>query len=74
VGHHQDGDSLLVDFLKEAHDLVGCAAVQVSGRLVGEQNGGSRHQGPCNRNPLLLAAGQLVPLVVLALCEAHSFQ
>jgi len=34
---HDDGDALVVELLKHAHDFDARAAVQIAGRLVGEQ-------------------------------------
>src|SRR5204862_7524421 len=40
VRHHDDGDGALIEGLEQRHDLGTGAAVEVAGRLVGEQDGG----------------------------------
>jgi hypothetical protein len=50
--------------VQQRHDLFAGARVQVSGRLVGEEDRRIVDQRPGNRHPLLLSAGKLVgPMV-----------
>ena len=48
--------------------------VEVAGRLVGEQQRGRGDQRPGHGDPLLLAAGELVRLVVDPVGEAHQLE
>ena len=43
-----------------AEDQIPRGTVLLGGRLIRDQHGGLRGQGPGDRHPLLLAAGQLV--------------
>ena len=49
-------------------------AVEVAGRLVGEDQGGFRDDRAGDGDPLLLAAGQLGRLVVEPVAEAQAFE
>src|SRR4051812_5406871 len=61
VGHHHHRLGVVVDAApQELEDLRAGAAVEVAGRLVGEHDLGSAHQGPGHGDPLLLTARQLV--------------
>src|SRR5512147_774106 len=60
VSHHHDrGSFVLVKRFQDVHDVVPHLAVEVSGRLVGEQELRFADDGPSYRNALLLAAGKL---------------
>ena len=48
--------------------------VEVAGRLVGEQQVGLGDQGPGDRDPLLLTAGQLTRPVLDPVAEADPAQ
>ena len=50
------------------------ARVQVAGRLVRQENGRLVDQGAGNRDPLLLAARELVREVVHAVAESYRIQ
>jgi hypothetical protein len=56
VRDDDDRVSLVVQILKEHHDLLPRLGVEVSGRLVGEYDRGLRHERPRDRNPLPLPA------------------
>ena len=49
---------------KQAQDLLGGGAVEVAGRLVADQQGRVGDQRAGDRDALLLAAGELVRLVL----------
>ena len=49
---------------EDLHDLLAGGAVEVAGRLVGQQDGGLVHQRAGDRDPLALAARELVRAVV----------
>ena len=59
VGDQDEGEpGVAPQLLQQAHDVVPGSLVQVAGRLVGQQHLGLLDQGPGDRHPLLLAAGQ----------------
>ncbi len=61
VGHqYQGGLALLVQFKQQVDNFRAGLAVQIAGRLVGEQNSRPGHKRPRQGHPLLLAAGQLL--------------
>ena len=74
MGDHDDGDALVVQFLEHAHDFDAGLAVEVAGRLVGEQQRRLVHQRAGDGDALLLAAGKLVGMMVGALAEADQFE
>ena len=59
---------------QQGEDIRGRRGVQVAGRLVGEQQVGLGDQGPGDRDPLLLAAGQLARPVLDPVAEANPVQ
>src|SRR6478672_1819176 len=74
VRHEYDGDPLLIQFLKERHDLDRHVAVEIARWLVGEEQRGRRDQRPGDRYALLLAAGQLAGLVIQPIAETDTSQ
>ena len=53
-------------------DLRAGLAVEIAGRLVGEQHGGPRRDGARERDALLLAAGELARIVIDTRAEADG--
>ena len=47
-------------------------AVQATGRLIGKHNLRRIHQGPPDGDPLLLAAGELVGQMILAVLQSQQ--
>ena len=74
VGHQQDGATLLVEGAQQLHGLVGGAAVEVAGRLVGEQQRGVIDQRAGDGHPLPLSAGQLARQVPQALLDPKQLR
>ena len=66
VRHQHDGYAPAVQALEHGHDFHARVRVEVSGRLVGEHQNRIVHDGTRDRHALLLAAGQLVRIVVRA--------
>ncbi len=60
VRHHQDRRAGAVDAIKELHDPHGGVGVEVSGRLVTDQERRVVDEGARNRDSLLLASGELI--------------
>ena len=74
VSNHDDGDSLVVEFLKYAHDLDAGLAVEIAGRFICKEERRLVHQGACDGHTLLLAARELVRMMVGAVGEADKLQ
>src|SRR3989337_1410427 len=73
--HKDNGYALLtVEPLEYGHDLLAGARIQVTGWLIGEDDGWAADEGAGNGNPLLLAPRELTGLVLGPLSEAHLLQ
>ena len=59
VGGHDDGGAGAVDAVEQPHDADRRGRVEVSGRLVGEQDQRPVHERARDRHPLLLTTGEL---------------
>ena len=59
VRDHADGGAVLVQFFQQLHDRFAVAGVEVSGRLIGQQDGGRPSQRAGDSDTLLLTAGEL---------------
>ena len=64
--HHDDGDAMIVQLLKNSHDFDAGAAIEISGRLISKQYFRFVDQGPRNRDTLLLPAGKLARMMIFA--------
>src|SRR5438477_9575733 len=62
--HHDDRLAAAVQVAEHLHQLGAGGRVEVPGGLIGEQDGGLVHERPGDRDPLALAARQLVGPVV----------
>ena len=74
VRHEHDRDALFVQLLKERHDLDRHVAVEISRRLVGEQQRRLGDERSRDRHALLLPARQLARLVIQTIAESHASQ
>ena len=74
MGDDDDGVALGVEVVEEGHDLVAGFGVEVSGGLVGEDDGGVVDQGAGDGDALALAAGELIGLVHHAGAEADALE
>ena len=75
VGRDDRGHALGPDHVPEQHhDHVAGLRVELAGRLVGEQDPRPVGQGPGDRDPLLLATGQLVRPVLRPPAQTHQLQ
>ena len=66
---HDDGDAVLVELLKNAHDLDAGAAIEISGRFIRQQHLRIVDQRARDGDALLLTAGKLTWIMVLAIRE-----
>jgi len=71
VGGDKQGDADLMEGVKYRHDLLRVFGIQISGRLVGQQDGRAIHDGACDAQTLLLAAGQRDGIGFFALEQAY---
>ena len=75
VGDHDHGQVVrAVQGVEQVEDSPRCRAVEVSGRFIGEQQGGGLHQRPGDRNPLLLSPRELARPMLAALFQAYLGQ
>ena len=75
VGHHHDRlAELAVQLVHEAQHLLAGRAVEIAGRLVGHHERRVGDQGAGDRDALLLAARQLVGIVIQPVGQAHHLQ
>ena len=72
--HHDDRVALRVELLEERHDLLAGLGVEITGRLVGEDDGRIVDEGARDGDALALAAGEFVGFVAHALAEADVFE
>jgi hypothetical protein len=56
VRDHDQLDTAPVQLFQQAYDVVAGGAVQIAGRLVGQDHGRLHDRGARNRDPLALAA------------------
>ena len=68
---HQGRLARMIDGQQQIHDVPAVGAVEIAGRLVGEQDRRIVGQRAGNRDPLLLAAGELRRIVMPAAGQAH---
>ena len=73
MGGHDDGGAGFVEGFEELHNIERVGAVEVGGRLVGNQEAGLVHHGAGNAQALLLAAGQGNRIGRFAPAQAHFF-
>ena len=74
VCHHDNGGSLFVQFGQELHHFGSVLGVQVTGRLIGEDDLRVRNDGTGNGDTLLLASGQLLREMAGTMADVHTFQ
>ena len=63
---------MLVEPLENVHDLETGAAIEVAGRLIGEDDFRIVDERTGDRHPLLLAAGKLARMMVFAVGKANG--
>src|SRR5438128_483020 len=74
VGDHDDGLAQVVQALEDRQDLGARPRVEVSGGLVGEDHRRVVEERACDRDALLLAAGELARPVVYAVAETDLLE
>src|SRR5262245_60344831 len=74
VGDHDDGCPGPVDPVQQPHDLDGRIGVEVTGRLVRQQDERAVDERAGDGDALLLAAGELLRVAVLLAAEADQLE
>jgi acyl-CoA thioesterase-1 len=75
VGHqHQRRAVLAVEVEQQIRHRLAGLAIEIAGRFVGEQQLGRAGEGACDRDALLLAAGQLARVVLEAMAQPDLVQ
>src|SRR4051812_16176847 len=74
VRDHDDRVAARRELAEEVEDFAAGLRVEISGRLVGEQQRRLVDQRACDRDTLALTAGELVRLVVHAITESNRRQ
>src|SRR5882757_2011448 len=74
VCRHQHGRARPVDAVEQLHDADGGLRVEVSGRLVGDEQLGPVHERPRDRDALLFTTGQLTGHPLLLAAEADEVE
>ena len=74
VSRHDDGGTGAVDSVEDAHDSDGRRRVEVSGRLIGEEDERAVDERSCDRDTLLLTAGELTGVTLGVGRQADQFE
>ena len=74
VGHEYDGTSLDMQFLEKNQYLEGGTGIEVSGRFIGEDDGGVVYQCPGDGDTLHLSSGHLVAFMHQAVAQTYGNQ
>ena len=74
MGGHDDGRTRLTDLLEQTHDVGGRLRVEVSCRLIGNDDSWLVQDSPCNGDTLLLTARQLMRHLVFLFRHPHHLQ
>ena len=74
VGDEDDGVAAGVEIVEEGHDLVAGFGIEISGGLVGEDDGGLVDEGAGDGDALTLTTGELVGFVHHASAEVDAFE
>src|SRR5579884_3139329 len=72
---HNDGlAELAVEGLHQIENFLGALGVEIACRLVGHQHAGIGNDGPGDGNALLLSAGKLARIMLIAVLESDDAQ
>ena len=74
MGHEHQRDPLCMEFIKQVEHIVGGAGIQCSGGFIRQQQAGLVDDGSGDRDTLLLAAGELVRLILHAIRQTDTVQ
>src|SRR5690606_13115445 len=74
VRHHADGGAVRVQLVEQPHDGIAVLGIEVSRRLVGEQDRRAAHQRTRHGDALLLATGELRGVVLYPARHADAVE
>ena len=74
MGDEDDGIALLMQFVKEAHDLHTGLRVERTCRLIGKQYTRIGHQGTCNGYTLALTTREFAGLMEHTVGKLHTLK
>ena len=74
VGHEYDGTSLGMQFLEKNQYLERGTGIEISGRFIGEDDGGVVYQRPGDGDTLHLSSGHLVAFMHQAVAQTYGNQ
>ena len=74
VSHHDDRGPFPVQFGEQLHHFGSVLRVQVTGRLIGEDDLRIRNDSTCDGHTLLLSSGKLLREMARAVADVHPFQ
>src|SRR5690242_8260632 len=74
MGDHYDRLALVIEFLKNLHDLLALSACQISSRLVRQDQHRVHYDRSSNGDTLLLPTGELVGIVVNAIAKSDAYE
>ncbi len=71
---HERGPFALVERDQQFKNMLAILRVEVTGGLVGQQNGRTNHERAGERDALLLTAGKLDGIVIAAIEQTNAFE
>src|ERR1051325_4569612 len=75
VGDHDNGFAVLVvERLQQAENFIARSTVEIARRLVAQQDGRIRNDGPCDADPLLFAARERAGVMAVTMRKANRLQ
>ena len=72
VSHHYDGGAFGVQLFQQVHDLFTVLGIQITGRLIREDQLRAGHHGTGDGHALLLTAGKLLREVIGTMADGHT--
>ena len=74
MGRHHDRGAELIDAIEQFHDVGRGPRVEVSGRLISNEDHRAVHERPCDRYALLFATGEFIGPSQLLAFEANDLK
>src|SRR5277367_2186346 len=71
---HNDGRTRLADAGQKLHDSLPVGRIEIAGRLIGQDQFGTRHQRSGNGDTLLLSTGELLGQVTRAVGDSDALE
>src|SRR5439155_2630411 len=74
VRDHTDSRAFAVQSLQQFHHRLAITRIQISSRLIGEQDRGMPAKRSCHCDPLLLTSGELRWIMANAMCHSDTLE